>query len=79
MDTTDNHITSDLAEASLLIASGRKLIQIKNENGRFWFTFSDKLTCQKLADSFWRKEAMVNAQEFYSAMRMLKDMIFRKR
>lgn len=79
MKMRESFITRDLAEASFLVASGIKLVQIEKEDSVFWFLFDDKLTCQKLSDSFWRKEAMVNAQEFSSAIRMLKDVIFRKK
>lgn len=79
MKMTDVYSTKDLAEASFLIASGIKLTQIKDEDGRFWFVFADKSTCQRLADSFWRGEATINAQALCSAMRTLKDVIFRKR
>lgn len=75
----DGYITKDLAEASFLLASGIKLVQIKDEDSRFWFAFADKATCQRLTDSFWRREAMVNAQELCTAMRTLKDIIYRKR
>jgi len=78
METINYYATKDLAEASFLIASGIKLTQIEKENKVCWFLFSDKDGCLRLSDTFWRREAMINAQEFYSAMRMLKDVIFRK-
>ena len=70
--------TRDLAEASFLYASGVKLIQLDNDNGRFWFVFEDKVLCEQLTDSFWRKEAMVDAKTYAEASRSLKDLIFSK-
>lgn len=79
MRMKENYSTKDLAEAAFLIASGIKLLQIKDEGGRFWFVFADKLACLQLSDSFWRGEAAVNAQALCNAMRTLKDIIFHKR
>ena len=77
IDTNENaFLTRDLGEASFLYASGRKLIQLIKEDGRFSFAFDDKLTCQKLIDELWRREAVVNAKELLDAMRSLKDLIF---
>lgn len=69
--------TKDLNEASFLYASGQKLIKLEeDDNRRCWFIFDNELTCQKLIDSYWRKEATVNAKEFADAFRSLKDRIF---
>ncbi len=70
--------TKDLAEASFLYASSIKLIQLDQDNGRFWFVFEDKDRCEQLTDSFWSKEASVNAKEYADAIRTLKDLIFNK-
>lgn len=70
--------TKDLAEASFLYASGVKLIRSETDNGRVWFLFSDKNTCNKLTGSFWGREAMVNAKAYADANRSLKDVIFNK-
>jgi len=69
-------ITQDLYESALLYASGQKLIQLKNNSGRFSFIFEDGQACQGLIDAYWRKDAMVNAKEFADAVRSLKDRIF---
>ena len=78
MKTENVYSTKDLAVASLLLASKVKLTQIKNEDDVCWFVFSDGATCQRLADSFWRNQAMVNAREFYNAIRTLKDIIYNR-
>jgi len=74
----DSYPTKDLSEASFLYASGQKLVELKNDNGRVWFVFSDGSTCEKLSNSYWQKEAVVNAKEFSDALRTLKDIIFNK-
>lgn len=76
--TLDEYSTKDLAEASFLYASGCRFTNSENNNGIIWFSFADKEKCQKLADAFWRKEAVVNAREFYNSLRTLKDLIFNR-
>ncbi len=78
MNMNNSYRTKDLSEAAFLYASGAKLIKLDNENGRVWFIYADKAQCEKLADSFWSKEATVNAKEFADAFRTLKDMIFNR-
>lgn len=75
---TDIYSTKDLAESAFLYASCCKFMHSENNNGVVWFSFSDKNKCQQLADAFWRKEAMVNAREFYNSLRTLKDLIFNR-
>jgi len=73
---TEDYSTRDLSEASFLYASGIKLIRLNKDNDRFWFVFEDKNLCGQLTDSFWRKEASVNAKEYADALRTMKDLIF---
>lgn len=70
--------TKDLSEASFLYASGKKLIRLDKDNVKIWFIFEDKLSCENLSNSFWRKEALINAKEFADGIRTLKDLIFNK-
>lgn len=79
MDMKNCYRTKDLSEASFLYAYGKKLIRTENDNGKLWFIFDDKVSCEELANSFWRREATVNAKEFSDATRTLKDLIFRGR
>lgn len=79
MKTKDCYVSKDLAESAYLVASNAKLIHIENKEGICWFTFSDASSCQALVNSYWCGEAMVNARAFSSAMRMLKDAIYRGR
>jgi len=70
--------TKDLSIAALLYASGKKLINSEYIDARIWFIFEGRLSCEKLVESYWRKEVTVNAKEFSDAMRTLKDLIFNK-
>jgi hypothetical protein len=74
----DNYRTKDLYEAAFLYASGKRLIQSQNGSGKIWFVFGDEPSCRALSDSFWRKEASVNAKEFADSIRTLKDLIFNR-
>ena len=78
MKIKNSYRTKDLPEAALLYSSGKKLINSEKDNGKVWFIFSDRASCEELTNSFWRKEAIVNAKEFSDALRTLKDLIFNK-
>jgi len=79
-ENAHHYITQDLGEASLLYLS-QKLVELReaDNSGHFWFVFEDKTTCQRLVNSFWQREAVINARDFCDAMRTLKDLIFNKR
>lgn len=68
--------TKDLSEAAYLYASNQKLVTLSKDDRKYWFVFDDKSSCQELVDSFWRKEAVVNARAFADSLRTLKDLIF---
>lgn len=70
--------TKDLSEASFLYASGKKLTKLHKDGKRVWFIFDDRLSCEKLVNAFWSKEAVVNAKEYSDAIRTLKDLIFNR-
>jgi len=70
--------TKDLTEASFLYALGQKLLKLDSDNGRYWFIFEDKISCEELVNSFWRKEATINAKAFADAIRSLKDLVFNR-
>ncbi|MCK9554964.1 DUF5659 domain-containing protein [bacterium] len=70
--------TRDLYEAAFLYASNSKLLQLENENNRKVFIFEEVAVCRKLTDSYWRKEALINAKAFSDAIKTLKDLIFNK-
>lgn len=70
--------TRDLAEAAFLYTCHKKLIGHNEDNGKVWFVFENKADCEKLAQSFWGKEATVNAKELCDSLRTLKDIIFNR-
>ena len=76
----DVYLTRDLYEASLLVACQQKLLRLeleKEKKGRsFWFIFNDHSACQKLLDTYWRRELEVNAKAYTDAIRSLKDRLF---
>ena len=73
-----NFRTKDLSEASLLYASGKKLQHPQHENGKVWFVFEDKASCEEIVHTYWRREAVINAKDYADAIRTLKDLIFNK-
>lgn len=74
----ETYRTKDLSCAAFLYASNRKLLRLERDGNskQFWFIFSDKDQCEKMVDSYWRGEAVVNAKAFADAMRTMKDRIF---
>ena len=72
----DLYLTKDLFESAFLYASHKTLSGLKKDNHFYWFIFEDRQGCIKLIDSFWRKEATVNAKEYADALRSLKDRLF---
>ena len=76
MNMNDSYRTKDLSEASFLYASGKKLMKLENQDKKVWFVFECRDSCEELANSFWRRDAVINAKEFSDAIRTLKDLIF---
>jgi len=78
---SDIYKTKDLACASLLYASNKKLLRLERDGNskQFYFVFSDKAQCEKLVTSYWQGEAVINAKIFSDAMRTMKDRIFSER
>lgn len=72
----NHYSTKDLSVASFLYASGKKLIHLNKDNGRTWFLFDNRNSCEQLVRSFWAKEALVNAKEYSDSIRTLKELIF---
>ncbi len=68
--------TKDLAEASFLLANGKKLLLLERDGRVCWFVYPDRTECETLVSSFWFNDAVVNAKNFYDAIQMLKGRIF---
>ena len=78
MKMNNHYSTKDLSESAFLYSSGKKLAKLDRTDGKVWFVFEDKISCEELSNSFWRKDALVNAKEFADAIRTLKGLIFNK-
>lgn len=77
MDKT-NYFTKDIWEASILYAMHKKIIRTDNVNGRVWFYFADKGSCEELVEAYLRKDLTINAKEFAEANKTLKGFVFNK-
>ena len=77
MDKTTYH-TKDIWEASLLYTTNKKLIHTDTVNGKIWFSFADKISCEEAVEAYLRKELSVNAKEFVEAIKTLKGLIFNR-
>lgn len=76
MPTVETYLTKDLAEASLLLVKGQKLIGMNRESNTCWFEFADKNVCADLSNQFWFGECLVNAKTYFDALATLKNRIF---
>lgn len=72
----DTYQVKDLFIASLLYATGKKLLNLQKDNKFYWFIFEDKNGCNQIVSSYWRNEVTVLAKKYADALRTLKDMIF---
>ena len=70
--------TKDIWEASLLYTTNKKLIHADNVNGRIWFSFADRNSCEEAIDAYLRKELSVNAKEFVEAIKTLKGLVLNR-
>ncbi len=68
--------TKDIYEASALIASQAKFLNLEPDKNYYWFVFENSDMCRKLSDSYWRNELEVLAKDLTDAIRTLKDRIF---
>jgi hypothetical protein len=81
----DNHYsnndyrTKDLGEAAALICRSARLTRLDNGQGFYWFVFSKKELCQRIANDYWFGNLTVNAKSYQEALRTLKDRLFARR
>ena len=72
--------TRDLAEAAYLYAIDRRMTDCTvDENGTVFFSFERPVECAVDLEEYRRKEAMVNAKEYFDAIRTLKELIWKKK
>ncbi|OGM79893.1 hypothetical protein A2382_03110 [Candidatus Woesebacteria bacterium RIFOXYB1_FULL_38_16] len=68
--------TKDIYEASALVASKMKLLNLERGSGFYWFVFQSGDLSRKTSELFWRNELSVLAKDYADALRTLKDRIF---
>jgi len=68
--------TKDIYEASALVASKLRLVNLERGSGFYWFVFEDWDASRKISDLFWRNELKVLAKDYADATRTLKDRVF---
>ena len=67
--------TKDLTEATFLYASHMKIAKCEEDSGRVCFIFENGPSCEALAKSLWRREAIVNVRDFVDSSRTLRDIL----
>jgi len=76
---TDLYYTKDLSEAAAILCSGAKLLQLEQEQNFYWFIFADKNSCERSSNAYWAGELQVDAKEYATAIKTLKDRLFARR
>lgn len=71
----NRYLTKDLGEASAILASGIKLLQIKRELNVCYFEF-DKVLATIVSEKYWSGELLINAKDYNEAQRDIKTKIF---
>ena len=71
--------TKDFKLAAALMASGKRLQDLRWKGTVAFFIFEDYSSCSDVADSFTQNELVVKAWEFACAMNELKMKLFAKR
>lgn len=74
--TQNKYRTKDLPSASFLVAIGKTLNSIDRENGKCWFVFDDKSSCETLVQDFYFGRSYQQMKSFYDALQSLKNQIF---
>jgi len=69
--------TTDLYLAALIQAKFGNLSKMEpNNSGEFQFIFTDRDNCEQLAREYFEGKAEVNAREFVSRIKDLKDRLY---
>ncbi|OGH26144.1 MAG: hypothetical protein A3C30_03470 [Candidatus Levybacteria bacterium RIFCSPHIGHO2_02_FULL_40_18] len=75
----DIYRTKDLSEAAALTAKGAKLLRLEQEQNFYWFVFADKNSCEHSSNAYWAGELQVDAKEYATSIKTLKDRLFARR
>jgi hypothetical protein len=80
LKTNNQYYCKDIQLASTIYALGNtKVIMQKDESHEksfFWFVFSDKQECERIATKFWAHALEVDAKTLLDSYRTLKEMIY---
>lgn len=75
----DEFETKDIYQAAFLYARRLKLLRLEREGSSYWFVFENMKEAEALSNSYWGRDADVNAKAYSDAIRSLKDMIFSRK
>lgn len=69
--------TQDLNLSAVLIAQGFNLQKVvKNPDGKSTFCFANRKDIASFIDAYWRNELLINPQELFNALKLLKNRIY---
>lgn len=69
--------TQDLNLSAVLIAHGFNLKQVtKNPNGKSTFFFASSKKIESTIQDYWSNNLLVNPQEIFNALKLLKSRIY---
>ena len=73
---SDFFITKDLGLSGALHSRGMKLIRVDWQGRTAFFVFENRPLCESLQQQFYAKTLDVDALEYTSSLRVLKDLVF---
>lgn len=78
MTKTDTELykTKDLGLAGALLTMKRELVKVEREKDICWFLFNKKQRCEEIAHQFLFSTLMLDAQDYYNNLNVLKKLIF---
>lgn len=79
INISNEYLTRDLAEASLLLTKKQKLLRLDRQGKVCWFVFADEEKCKQLSNQFFFGVCLVNAKSYFDAIQTLKNRIFSER
>ena len=72
----DEFKSSDIFEASYLVACGLKIQRLEGEGQRKFFIFPNKRGCEELSEAYWSKKASIEPRYFVESIKSVKDLLF---
>ena len=74
-----DYLVKDLYEAAYLYSLRKPILRLESENNYFWFVFSGKAECEKLANDYWSGKALGNIKSYADALKALKERLFARK